>query len=243
MRLASLQKISVSTRDEDGENINGVELNMITLMTGYNGSGKTFYLVSCYVISEIANIVHNIGSSEKAGDLIIGAAQFIVDSCYIKKLTGRVEGYFDTGAHLYIDMEEGQITAIKGEGWEEVDQVRSVRYMSAAMRTFESIGQYLFSRKLLNEKSREERFMEMCKNWRIFDVQHVERLIEMMPLTFDDHSRAVFKNFDIKDEIMSFDVDLEKCDFFYKTSDGNSTYMRTLGSGHQSIFNMMIGSM
>jgi hypothetical protein len=242
-KAVSLERISVSTRDQDNEEQKSLELNMITLLTGHNGSGKTFFLVTCYVISEVAQIAHRLRSVENVPqELIINAAQFITDSCYIKRLTGRIEGFFEGGAYLAIDMEDGTVTAVKGENWKDVEQVRGVRYMSTAMRTFESMGQYLFSRKLLADKSIEERYMELCKNWRLYDVQHVERMVEKMPITFDDNFKAALKNFDIKEDVVSFDVDLEKCDFFYQTSDGKKTYMRTLGSGHQSIFNMMIGS-
>lgn len=238
-KVASLEKITVATRDEDNEQMNALELNMLTLLTGKNGTGKTFYLVSSYVLSEVALLVV-MGLPEQA---IIETTQFITDSCYIKKLTGRIEGYFDTGSYLAIHIEEGRVTGVTSEDWDKSESVRGVKYMSAAMRTFESIGQYLFSRKLLSSMSQAEMFMALCKNWRLYDVKHIEGMIAKMPLTFDAHFKGALKNFEITDDVESFDIDLEKSDFFYTTKEGKTVYMRTLGSGHQSIFNMMIGQL
>jgi hypothetical protein len=238
-KVASLEKITVATKDEDNECINALELNLLTLLTGKNGTGKTFYLVSSYVLSEVALLVV-MGLPEQA---IIETTQFITDSCYIKKLTGRIEGFFDTGSYLAIHLEDGKVTEITKEDWDKSESVRGVKYMSAAMRTFESIGQYLFSRKLLSSMSQAEMFMALCKNWRLYDVKHIEGMIAKMPITFDANFKEALKNFEITDDIVSVDVDLEKCDFFYTTSDSKQTYMRTLGSGHQSIFNMMIGQL
>jgi len=238
-KVASLEKITIATKDEDNDHINVLELNLLTLLTGKNGTGKTFYLVSSYVLSEVALLVV-MGLPEQA---ILETTQFITDSCYIKKLTGRIEGFFDTGSYLAIHLEDGKVTEITKEDWGKSESVRGVKYMSAAMRTFESIGQYLFSRKLLSSMGQAEMFMELCKNWRLFDVKHIEGMIAKMPITFDTNFKEALKKFEITDDIVSVDVDLEKCDFFYTTSDSKQTYMRTLGSGHQSIFNMMIGQL
>lgn len=238
-KVAALDKITIATKDEDNDHINALELNLLTLLTGKNGTGKTFYLVSSYVLSEVALLVV-MGLPEQA---ILETTQFITDSCYIKKLSGRIEGYFDTGSYLAIHLEEGKVTEVTKEDWDKSESVRGVKYMSAAMRTFESIGQYLFSRKLLSSMSQAEMFIALCKNWRLYDVKHIEGMISKMPITFDTSFKEALKNFEITDDIVSVDVDLEKCDFFYTTSDNKQTYMRTLGSGHQSIFNMMIGQL
>jgi hypothetical protein len=236
---ASLDRITIATKDEDNEVINGIELNMLNLLTGKNGSGKSFFLVSSYVISEVALLVV-MGLPKQA---IIETTQFIVDSCYLKKLTGRVEGFFDTGSYLAIHMEDGKVTDVTTEDWDKSESVQGVKYMSAAMRTFEYIGQYLFSRKLLSSMGQGEMFMELCKNWRLYDVKHIEGMIAKMPIKFDTNFKEALKNFEITDDVESFDVDLEKCDFFYKTSSDKTIYMRTLGNGHQSIFNMMVGQL
>jgi hypothetical protein len=237
----SLEKITVAVRDEKGESINGIELNIVTLLTGKNGTGKSFYLVSSYVISEIASIVP-IGLPE---EILYQSAEFIINGSYHSMLNGRITGYFDNGLELVVHIKDGKVTNIERAGWDDVENVRTVRYLSAGMRTFVSIKQYLFARKLLmSSKTHDEAFAELCKNFKLYDVKHIESLIARMPVKIDDRTNEAFKNFDIQENIEYFDVDLENSDFFYEEKETKKkVYMTTLGSGHQSIFNMVISQL
>lgn len=233
----SLEKITVAVRDEKGETINGIELNMLTILTGKNGSGKTFFLVSSYVISEIASIIP-VGLPE---EMLYKTAEFIIKSSYHSMLNGRITGYFDNGLKLIVHIKDGKVTNIERTGWDDVENVRTVRYLSAGMRTFTAIKQYLFSRKiLLTNNDQEKAYEELCENYKLYDVKHIESLIQSMPVVFDERLAEAFKNFDIEDDITKFDVDLDKCDFYYENKNNEKVYMTHLGAGHQSIFNMII---
>jgi hypothetical protein len=236
-KVASIDRITIATSNEDNQHINGVELNMLTIMTGLNGSGKSMFLVTSYVISEIATFV----VKGFPNNILKQTAQFVCDSCYNDKLTGRIEGFFDTGSYIAIHLENGTVTEVTTTGWEKVQDARAVSYMSAAMRTFEAIGQYLFTRKLLMSNGENSALETLCKNYKLYDVKHIERMIGKMPLKITQSTQEALKNFDVKDEVETFDVDLERCDFFYKKKGSDEpVFMRTLGNGHQSIFNMVI---
>ena len=241
-RVETIKSICINSINENGKTTKGIDLNMLTLLTGYNGSGKSFLLVSCYAVTEVARVVsHGI-----TGENLKQAAQFVVDSCYRPQvLNDQLCGTFESGATVDVMVEKGVVTEVKFSGWEN-STVAGIRYMSSHMRTFESISHYLLARNFcMKDKSKDEAFKELCKDFKLYDVQYLESLIMKMPLKFDEQTRDSLKNnFDVKDDVESFDVDLERKDFFYTIKgSGDRRYMTTLGKGHQSIFNMIVGQL
>lgn len=232
-----LERISVSVKREDGKSIRSIDLNMLSILTGPNGSGKTMMLVSSFFISEIGNLVCLGLEKETLKEM----ANFIFSSTYKENLSGFIKGDFE-GSVVTVYLEEGLVTSVVTEDW-EAKQVPLVTYMSAHMRTFEAISHYLLVRKMLSSLPEELKFKELCENFKLYDVKYIESVIQRMPMIVDSDFRDALKKFDIKDEIETIDVDLEKCDFFYKVKDSEQKhFMKSKGSGEQSIMNMLIGN-
>jgi hypothetical protein len=142
-----------------------------------------------------------------------------------------------------VTLQDGTVKSVDHSGWDSVDAVAGIRYMSSSMRTFEAIKHYLLARKLRMESlSQHEAVAELCKDFKLYDVSYIEGLIAKMPLKLDPSTREALDNFGIREKITEIGVDLEKNDFYF-TEDGKErrNYMCTMGKGHQSLVNMIIG--
>lgn len=218
-----------------------IELNKLTLFTGLNGTGKSFIMVCFYAFSEIANMI----AIGVGGDHLKASAQFIMDNCFTDPgTTGTIIGNFNDGSGITMKMSDGVVESVFYTGFENVDVTR-VRYMSAKMRTFEAMKSYLTIRKMsrMIDQTEEKRSEMILAAYRLYDMAYMEMLISAMPFSdkskFDEH----LKHFsDIRVSPVSIDVDLEQCDFYITDQDGGKTYMTSMSSGHQSIFNMLMGS-
>jgi len=217
-----------------------IEFNKLTLMTGMNGAGKSLLLVYSYVLTEIVTLV----LEELAPENIKIGAQFIMDKCFTKiDTTGVISGNFGE-SKITLTMEEGQILSVEATGFEDVTDVRKIKYMSSSMRTFESIKAYLRLRRVALDKlgSYENMATEMLDAYKLYDFKYMEMLIASMPF---EHPMLIdsLKGFGMEDRVTAIDVDLTECDFFALYEDGSKKYMTSFGKGHQSIFNMTMGQL
>jgi hypothetical protein len=237
--MANLRTISVSTRDENGDAIKGLDINMITLLIGHNGSGKTFFLVTAYVISEIA-IISKLGLPE---EFLKESARFIIQNSYNFFEEGQIVGHFDE-SKITVNVKNKEVTSIEYENWEAAKEIPHVKYMSTSMRTFSTIKHYLSLRKMISETVQSHEIHEkICQHYKLYDVKHVENMLTKVPFYFPPELSSALKNFEIEDDVEVFDVDLENSDFFYRIRNSEKkVYMTTLGNGHQSIFNMLINT-
>jgi hypothetical protein len=218
-----------------------IELNMMTLLIGYNGTGKSFLMKTAYVCAEVARTVKAMGLS---GPPLLETAQFIINGCYDEvDFDGKMGVDFESGASLTMELKEGKVTGVHTSGFESIDNVIGVQYMSSSMRTFEAIKSYLVVRKMLmSTKSLQESYAELCKSFKLYDVKYIESIIQKMPLKVDNRLSEALEKFDFGEKLVEIDMDTEKSDFFYVNSDGKKRYATSLGKGHQSILNMMIGN-
>lgn len=241
MKKISIDNLSFDLTKPLTINFSDITINKLTLMTGLNGTGKSFMMVSFYAFSEVANMIA-IGFHP---DRLKESAQFIMDNSFTSKdITGTIIGNFDDGSGITMKLSEGTVESVIYSGFEDVEVTR-VRYMSAKMRTFEAMKSYLTIRKMsrLTEQTEESRSAMMLTAYRLYDMAYMEMLIGRMP--FDDRAKfdEYLKNFsDIKSRPVRIDIDLDVCDFYMTDDAGVKTYMSTLSSGHQSIYNMLIGS-
>ena len=218
-----------------------IQLNMLSLFIGANGSGKTFIMINSYIICEVAKLI----IAGIKGNELIAASQYIIDKCFNDiDTTGTITGVFKDGQSISFKMEGGQIEDLAHENWEGVNNVIAVRYMSVGMRTFDDIKHYLSLRKVLMEANNGDLLIvipKLLESYKLYDLTYIEGLIAKVPIIVDGGIRSALESFDVKDEITEFNLDLDKNDF-YLVIDGKKKYLTTYGKGHQSIFNMTMGN-
>ena len=229
-----------------------LEFNKITLMTGYNGSGKSFLLVHAYIFSEVAVLI-KAGLKDKE---LLDEAQFVYSKSFSEiDTTGKISCNFSADLIsekvlnvnlLWIEMtlDAGKIQDLHHSGFEEVNTISRINYMSGAMRTFEAIKMYLGSKSMLNKayNSDTEKVMgDLLDIYRIYDLQHIERLIAKMPLKTDPRMKEQLSQFFTNISFDFFDVDPIKNDFYYQTvGSTDKKYLTTLSKGDQSLLNMLM---
>lgn len=223
-----------------------IEFNKISIFTGPNGTGKTYLFITCYALTEISRIA--LESKIPVKDLI-SSAQFILDSCFTDyDMTGSIGIVFDSGMKTVVTCEDGKVKDISIEDEATTVEINSVRYMSSAYRTFHAIKGYLIARKLFmpgksyRDPLDEKALMSLVKDFRLFDISHIERLIASTPWNLEpsdiDRLEQFVKNADIK----TIDFDEDRGDFVAIYSDGKRKYLTHLSAGEQSVINMIMGS-
>ena len=222
-----------------------IELRMMNVIVGMNGTGKTFIMVTGFVLSQVATVIVH---AKLTGEQLKMSAQFFVDNCFdAKDITGMLSAKFENDAIVRLVLEEGKVVYVYYDDFGAIEDIAPVRYMSSAMRTFSAIKMYLSSRKMAAKLALgdQNKIIElMVEDFKLFDVMHVEGLIMKMPLKADSRMQEYLADFDIKEEIEEFGVDLDKNDFFLiEKKDKNKKYMTMMGAGHQSIYNMLLGSL
>ena len=220
-----------------------MELNALSIMTGKNGSGKTFFMIHGYVFGEIAKlIVAGLKDQE-----LLASAQFVMTNSFTDLDTeGEVGANFVSGAFIRLKMEQGEIVSLNYEGFEGIKSTGGITYMSSGMRTFDAIKYYLGNRKLilqLVKNNSNAMFIKLLESYRIYDVAYIEGLIAKMPVQMTPILKKRLEDFDVSDDIESFGCDLDRGDFFLLEK-GNSKkkYLTSFGNGTQAIFNMTLAS-
>jgi len=217
----------------------GIEFSKLALFCGPNGSGKTFILITVWAFSTIAQMIVMVSPS--IAQLIV-YAQYIFDNSFKEQnINGIMSMVFESGATMAITFDKGKITDFGHAGFENINTPIQTRFMSAGIRTFDSIGQYLSLRGAYDVYDKEKMVEELCKTYRLYDVMYIEGLIARMPYSMPPELQEALKKFDIEETVTEFGVDLVKKDF-YCIMDGKQKYMQTFGKGHQSIFNMLLGN-
>ena len=216
-----------------------ISLRELTLLTGTNGTGKTFMMVNTFCMSFVANSISN-GSDTKE------VAQFVfVHSFSDQNIHGTIRTDFKD-CYLTVTFDKGQVTDIEHNITDQVIPL-SV-YMSSAMRKFDSISVYLKIRRRIEDMKRigirgkmvhPLLINEMVKDFKLYDIVYIERLIKACPITISDQMLNSLETFGIRDILVTVDVDLGKCEFIVATNNGIKN-LSNYSAGEQAIINMML---
>lgn len=218
----------------------GMTMNQLTVLIGPNGTGKTFYLINSYCLGSIMASVLMTGSGTAAK----AYSQFVYDNCFKdQNINGKISATYQSGAGLNLVFEKGQIKDLSFQNLESYTHAAQPIFMSSGMRLFTPISQYLKLRKRLNigRQLKPGDLHELLQDYTLYDISYIESLIASTPITITPQLKSSLEEFDITENITSFDVDLEKSDF-YVVIDDQKKYMTTYGSGHQAAINMLMGA-
>src|SRR6478736_2920247 len=227
-----------------------LENNALTIYTGVNGSGKTFIMVDTYCLTMLSNYYIILKDHPQFNlNLMKEWAQQVYDKCYSEQnINGVLSMIYSSGAHVRVELDNGKVINVEFTGFEEVNVPTPVKFLSAHMRTFEAISGYLKIRRWIAGSLSDPNAIieEMTKEYKLYDVTYLEEMIMKMPHTFTEETNKQLKeHFEYPNTVFEMGVDLEKDDFYIiqkkKDSEEMQTvYMKTLGKGHQSIFNMLM---
>lgn len=226
-----------------------LDLRALNVFVGQNGTGKTVILITVFAMTNItAAAVARRNNNLSVNDL--SYAQWVFDHCFTDNPTdGSIKIIYDCGLETEITFDHGKVTSLQFSGIEEVRYAAPGHFMSAAFRTFTAISGYLKVRRLCGKTNELEIMEVMTKEYKLYDVLHVEKMIKLMPFTPDEKLKSVLSSIsEGREEIESFGFDPEKDDFYAivldKSLDGppRKKYLSTYGNGHQAWFNMVIAN-
>lgn len=229
-----IRKMMLKLR-EPAMNMDSMDINKLNILIGANGAGKSFMLVTSWVFGHISSVIVLAGLK---GPALYSVVQFTVDNCYdIKSLTGEMGVVFDSGAEIYIRLDEGKVDTVKYSGYEDIKQTTGVSYLSSTMRTFEAISIYLKFRKMTDNN-----MQELLKTFKLYDLMQIESMIMKMPMKPGPELLESLQLLVMPGKFTEFGVDLEHCDF-YGVDDGKKRWLSSFSKGEQAILNMSISQL
>lgn len=221
-----------------------LQYNKVNIMVGMNGIGKSFINICVYALATVVNglimaKIHKQTINEKE------LAEFVINAC-LSPITGTIALRWTSGVSIDVALSEGKVLNITINDIENVEEPCNITYMSSQFRTFNAINGYLAIRKHIEDVPKRIEILVNEYGYRLYDVMYIERLMGVMPYDITQptraHLAAHLKDMGINDDITSFDVDLNKCDFHANLANGQKLSLsRWYGSGHQSIINMLLG--
>ena len=246
-RITSLQSLGLDITKplvmKDAE----IELRKLNVMTGYNGAGKSFINVSAFALTTLGSMILGGARDEN----LKMSAQYVIDTCFdSKEITGLISAKFDNDALIRVILEEGNVVFVYFDGFQDVTEMVPVKYMSAAMRTFNAIKSYLVARKMILKTvggDINQMVAILLEDFKLYDVMYIESLVMKMPLVADEKVKSFLDSFELKTtvDVLSFGVDLEKSEFYLiekKDNDEKTTYLSQMSAGNQSIYNLMLAN-
>ena len=215
------------------------EMRELNLITGLNGSGKSFLLVTSWVLEYIISNIIAMKIIKQPLDIIKICQYVIQNSLNCNKTTGSIEGIFDN-CFIKIILDKGIVISCDFD-LDKIDEIKVAHYISANMRTFTIMDIYGKSRNnLIKSIGHLKAIDEMVKHYRLYEVFFMENLLGKLPMVITVPSKEHLKSFDFPDELdmLGFDED-----GFYVTllKDDEKKYIsKQYGAGHQSLINMIL---
>jgi hypothetical protein len=216
-----------------------LELRSLNIMTGLNGSGKSFFLKTAFALCCIGEGVNILKDNSK---LIQYSQEILEGTFYDFNANGRIGGQFGE-ASLTLIIEEGKVKEFLHSGFEAYDSVGQIKFLSTEMRKFTALNNYLAVRKGFSGPP-EQVFLYMLEHYRLYDITYVEGLIAKMPIIVDELLKETLKStFNIGHNIISLGVDLDKAQFYACIdTEENKKNLAHLSAGEQSLINMIVGT-
>jgi len=204
-------------------------INMLSVLTGQNGTGKTFVMVMLYCLSVMMTLI-----SRMNGDLSL--LNYILENCYddsningeygmecVINVNGKEEP-----CSLTIIVENRKVIDIKMSNPKVFEAAAPIQFLSKNTRLFSDMDRYLQIKKQVGEEA-------MTKIYKMYDITRIESLIRKCPYKLNHKMLDEYNNTMISslDEVYVTDEY-----FMGKKKDGTVVRMSTLSSGEQSLINM-----
>lgn len=255
MQVGYVEKVTFDITQPISMQYVNIDLNLLTMLTGTNGSGKSFVMVNIFAMQTILGALFALGKNAP-NHLKLSFAQDVYNKSFDNQnITGKIEFMYKSGIKLSVEFHEGHILSLENTSLDGYDGVTPVMYLSSNMRTFDAIKSYLMMRTLLNmtagNLSREQVLNELLKKGsKLYDVMYIESLIAKMPVIDENlvKLKTQMKTFSeagdlaFMDDIKEINIDLDKNDFYYLTSTTQKVYFCSLSKGIQALLNMTLAT-
>lgn len=247
--LGHLKSISMEM-DSPKMKIENLDLNALSMLTGQNATGKSFVLTMSWYVSWVANAIivrynsENVRNLPGVEEMITEITEFGASKSFDVPLTGCIQVEYESGLYIKITFEEGKCKDVFFTGNIMNMSCQITTFLSANMRTFESIHMYCKFRKNIvsPETPAEIAIMQMCDYFKLYDVMYIEKLIERSPIYLDKQRTESLagligeeKAAEIK--FIAFDKEADK---FWAGNGKTKKYLEQYSKGEQSMINMMI---
>ena len=225
--------------------IDSMDLGSIVLMVGKNGTGKT--LINKLVF--FTTFVTFLELTEKSNPALAKAferdarlssnmdrATYLFQNTFSdpKEFTGHIVTHFENGS-LECDVKEGEICNLMTSYDANVTDGTYPKYMSISTRLFSQMEAILMMDKMLPNEG-------VLVHYRLYDVMHCHRIRQFaqeVSTISEDLVKLLKEGYDT--DIVSLSYDENNCQFSFVDSTGKQRLVSSLGAGHQSIINIMLG--
>lgn len=227
-----------------------MDIKQLMILTGTNGVGKSFVMKLIWLLSTQANNIVAAAAhkmtypSEQTFDFLIN------NTFSDNDLTGTVSLLFKYGNFIKVELDNGKCTNLVASFEEDTVPSSSPVYMSKETRLLDDIIKYMKFKKLLGiskgfptDKDHLKKLLEMNK---IYDIMFMEKQLLGFETKINTASleqfNDMFKKFDEKVILTDLRVDYDVSEIYYTIDGEKEKSVRTLGAGHQALFNMFFAN-
>lgn len=225
-----------------------IELKTLTLMTGYNGVGKSVIMKLYWLMTAVSGIF--VANPNMSSEMQIGMLQFYFNNTFVNNdFAGRVRIAASTIWHLEVALFEGVVTKVISALPRDVKALPHPMYASASMRLLTDITQFLRFRQLvggvLPGRTTNDRVMaRLLSVYRLYDILYAETFLDVVDKLDDKGLEEINKNTINNDKhitvLKGLTVDYDDCDVLYTDEAGKQKSVSTLGSGEQALIALTV---
>jgi energy-coupling factor transporter ATP-binding protein EcfA2 len=223
--------------------------NALTLMTGKNGTGKSFIMKLIWAASSVAAVI--ITNRDMPSEAKIHLAQFYINGAFVDtdQIDGTVEIKYEFGDSVEIAISNGVVTHVNELLDPKLQPTSHPRYLSTNMRLMVEVTQYMKMKKALGIgkgiPTDPDAMMKLCECYRLYDIMHAEDVIRTIDAgnSSEEFLKEANKRLAIGEDhfdLKGLKVDYDACDIKYKDKDDLWLSVASMGAGHQSLLNMFI---
>jgi len=243
--IGNLKSLSTTLNNMNFKNL---EVRMLSLYVGANGTGKTFILILNWIGALIAAVYAHLNNNNVPKKIYEDLLQFVLDNSFSKNdFTGETEILFDNLTVTFA-LDNGKVTSLDFQHSKKVNVAAIPQFLSTNTRLFDDVVKYIRFKHALGIKgnlniSTEEDIRKLSGIYKIFDVLFMETLILKLSTGLvlqEEISDIIFKQTSKK--IVSMLYDADKMDIFYTDDKKVTKSVLTLGAGEQSYINMIIAN-